>query len=468
MPRPSLKRRSVDFTSSKSFGLEHKVLHKSTSTNSLSSNNSAGSTVSLRCNARDTKDASLPNIIVPARDLLKPKRIRSFGDLSKAVTVDGQESPQLSLSDSESDDSVNQLSNYKVDKAAARKRSLVEKVLLSTWDEKFEKGLFKYDVLDCPSKRISGKYAFVAQLNEGRAAKKRSTEFTMAEVRQNFDANKFNFQKATQDEVLFQFELSPGEYTSSYEDLSEIKGDANFVYINISPIEYGHVLLVPKVMQGIPQQMDNRSLLTALHMAVEVNNPCFKIGFNTLGAYATINHLHFQGYFLTAPFPVERSATEPLGIKTGAGSVEGEGGDKSTLTKGRDEVGVSISQLVDYPVRALVFELGSNLEELAEVVANSCRTLEGKNIPYNLLVVDCGARVFLFPQKFDLRKSNNEIPEHVLETQVNPAAFEIGGHMVMKRKEDYETITEEKVCELLSYASLTGQEFEALVSQLFD
>ena len=36
------------------------------------------------------------------------------------------------------------------------------------------------------------------------------------------------------------------------------------------------------------------SLLLALNFLKPVNNAYFRIGFNSLGAYGTINHLHFQ------------------------------------------------------------------------------------------------------------------------------------------------------------------------------
>merc|ERR1712176_812578 len=213
--------------------------------------------------------------------------------------------------------------------------------------------------------------------------------------------------------------VSADEYTSCFEDATHVKGNASFVYINISPIEYGHVLLVPKVLKCLPQQMCAESLLTALHMSVEVHNPCFKIGFNTLGAYATINHLHFQGYFLNEPFPVECVPTEDV-----AGF------------KNKRDANMKLSQLTDYPVRAFVFELGTDLEALACAVSDACNLLENKK--------------------------EKTIPDSILDTQVNPAAFEIGGHMVLKRKQDYDDITEEKVYELLSYASLSEGQFNEI------
>ena len=62
----------------------------------------------------------------------------------------------------------------------------------------------------------------------------------------------------------------------------------------MSPIEYGHVLLVPRLLDCLPQRIQADTLLLALHMAVEVDNPYLRIGYNSLGAFATINHLHYQ------------------------------------------------------------------------------------------------------------------------------------------------------------------------------
>lgn len=62
----------------------------------------------------------------------------------------------------------------------------------------------------------------------------------------------------------------------------------------MSPIEYGHVLLIPRILECLPQRIDRDSFLLALYMAAEAENPYFRLGYNSLGAFATINHLHFQ------------------------------------------------------------------------------------------------------------------------------------------------------------------------------
>lgn len=66
------------------------------------------------------------------------------------------------------------------------------------------------------------------------------------------------------------------------------------VMINVSPIDYGHILLVPHVLAQRPQQLTLDAVQDALAFTREMANPTFRLGYNSLGAYATINHLHFQ------------------------------------------------------------------------------------------------------------------------------------------------------------------------------
>lgn len=81
-----------------------------------------------------------------------------------------------------------------------------------------------------------------------------------------------------------------------------------------------------------------------------------------------------------APYPVERAPTT---------EIEDE--------KYRVQ-GVRVSMLAEYPVKGLVFEKLGSLEQLSNVVARACLKLQACNIPHNILISDCGARVFLWPQ----------------------------------------------------------------------
>lgn len=62
----------------------------------------------------------------------------------------------------------------------------------------------------------------------------------------------------------------------------------------VSPIGYGHVLLIPRILDLLPQRIDRQSFSLALFLSKEARSPYFKVGYNSLGAFATINHLHFQ------------------------------------------------------------------------------------------------------------------------------------------------------------------------------
>ncbi|KAK6149351.1 hypothetical protein DH2020_016876 [Rehmannia glutinosa] len=289
---------------------------------------------------------------------------------------------------------------------------------------------------------IPGKYGFIAQLNEGRHLKKRPTEFRVDKVLQPFDENKFNFTKVGQDEVLFQFEPSENNDAQFFPNAPiDIDNSPSVVAINVSPIEYGHVLLIPRILECLPQRIDRESFSLALHMAVEAGNPYFRLGYNSLGAFATINHLHFQAYYLAMPFPIERAPSK-----------------KITTTSG----GVKISYILNYPVRGLVFECGNTMEDLSNVVSDSCICLQENNIPYNMLIADSGKRIFLFPQAL------GEVSAEILDTQVNPAVWEISGHMVLKRKDDYEGASEGNAWRLLAEVSLSEERLEEVKELIFE
>mmetsp|Transcript_7457 Transcript_7457/g.45832 ORF Transcript_7457/g.45832 Transcript_7457/m.45832 type:complete len:435 (-) Transcript_7457:1991-3295(-) len=388
-------------------------------------------------NHRDLPGSKLPRMSFTKKDNLgKSKRVRSFGDLQHVPDMDDCSGSSDNMSPSEDED-------------AMMSRSMFDMTLLAKWEAAAEDELFRYDVTACPTKCLQGKYGFIAQLNEGRATKKRATEFRVDKVCQDFDESKFNFKKVSQKEVIFVFEESR-TMTASFDD-AKVVGDEspNMVLINVSPIEYGHILLVPSVLDSLPQQIHPDHLLLALQMAAEANNPFFRVGYNSLGAYATINHLHFQAYYLAAAFPVERAPTVKLFDRMCCGS------------------SVLVSKLASYPVRGLVFEVGDSLSAMAELVGNFCMQLQTMNQPFNVLVVDRGARVFVFPQCFAERMANGQVPQHIVETGVNPAAFEIAGHILLKQGQDYSMCTEEDAWELLAAASLPEDYFEELIDLCF-
>ncbi|KAF2285718.1 hypothetical protein GH714_007369 [Hevea brasiliensis] len=326
--------------------------------------------------------------------------------------------------------------------------AFLDSLLLGEWEDRMQRGLFRYDVTACETKVIPGEYGFIAQLNEGRHLKKRPTEFRVDKVLQPFDVNKFNFTKVGQEEVLFQFESSEDGDVQFFPSAPiDVDNSPSVVAINVSPIEYGHVLLIPRILECLPQRIDRESFLLALYMAIEAGNPWFRLGYNSLGAFATINHLHFQAYYLAVQFPIEKAPTKKI----------------TTL-----DSGVKIYELVNYPVRGLLFEGGNTVQDLSNTVSDACISLQDNNIPYNVLISDCGKRIFLLPQCYAEKQALGEVSPELLDTQVNPAVWEISGHMVLKRKKDYEEASEENAWRLLAEVSLSEARFEEVKALIFE
>ena len=240
--------------------------------------------------------------------------------------------------------------------------------------------------------------------------------------------------------------------SSAYNSAKTIESSPNVMLINVSPIEYGHVLLCPRVTDCLPQQISPELLLPPLYMAAESRNPYFRVGYNSLGAYATINHLHFQAYYLMEAFPIERAQTTRL---------------PQRVYKKRHRHGVVVNQVTGYPVRCLCFERkDATFEALADLLGNACERLQERNIPFNLLIADHGARVFLIPQVFSHRAAKGEIPEDVAATGVNPAVFEISGHLLYKQQDDYDACTQDAAFKMLACASLGEEEFYETCSHI--
>ncbi len=100
------------------------------------------------------------------------------------------------------------------------------------------------------------------------------------------------------------------------------------------------------------------------------DNPYFRLAYNSLGAYGTINHLHFQAYYLAAPYAMERAPTAPLDAAWGLGpagdALSAAASPHLGKARRRSSGGVRVEQLAEYPVRTLVFEAGDSLQEVSK------------------------------------------------------------------------------------------------------
>lgn len=95
-----------------------------------------------------------------------------------------------------------------------------------------------------------------------------------------FDYDKFNFTKIDQREILFEKVL-----------LNDIR--VSFV-INNSPLTKYHVLIVPQLESCIPQVITKDCIEVALTIMSSTDDKAIRIGYNSPGALASVNHLHLH------------------------------------------------------------------------------------------------------------------------------------------------------------------------------
>lgn len=296
--------------------------------------------------------------------------------------------------------------------------SRFDSALCSAWRQRVELGLFRYRLEDLQTQILPGSVGFVAQLNIERGIQRRRPQ-NIKSVRQEFDPEQFNFNKIQPGEVLFRMQREPnGPAAPKQEDV--------LVVINVSPLEWGHVLLVPTPTLGLPQRLLPGVLRVGLEAVLLSQHPGFRVGFNSLGGLASVNHLHLHGYYLAHPLPVEGAPSTPLDPKG------------------------YIHLLQALPAPGFLFYTsgpGPDLEALISRVCQATDYLSDHEIAHNLFVTRgappgqasstsdlSGIRVILWARKssFGIKESG----------AFNVALCELAGHLPVKTSQDFSSLTE--------------------------
>lgn len=100
-------------------------------------------------------------------------------------------------------------------------------------------------------------------------------------LRPQFDPSSFNFTQIKNDEHLFDVEYKGGQHRISF-------------IINNSPLTRNHCLVVPDLDRGYPQILNTTAIEYALSLLADLDNRRFRIGYNSPGALASVNHLHLH------------------------------------------------------------------------------------------------------------------------------------------------------------------------------
>ncbi|XP_008047066.1 GDP-D-glucose phosphorylase 1 [Carlito syrichta] len=324
----------------------------------------------------------------------------------------------------------------------AARWSRFDSALCTAWRQRAELGLFRYRLGELQTQTLPGTVGFVAQLNMERGVQRRRPQ-SIHSVKQAFDPEQFNFNKIRPGEVLFRLRREP--------DLPRpLQQEDILVVINVSPLEWGHVLLVPEPARGLPQRLLPGALQAGVEAVLLSFHPGFRVGFNSLGGLASVNHLHLHGYYLAHRLPVEGAPSEPL------------------------DPGGHLHLLQGLPAPGFLFytqEPGPDLEALISRVCRATDYLTDHEIAHNLFVTRgappgktaadsalTGVRVILWARKSSFGIKEGEA--------FNVALCELAGHLPVKTSQDFSSLTETAAVALIQDCLLPPAQAEEVQAAL--
>ncbi|MCW8911364.1 MAG: hypothetical protein OQK76_12180 [Gammaproteobacteria bacterium] len=225
---------------------------------------------------------------------------------------------------------------------------------------------------------------------------RRITRFIHEGISEPYDEDGFNFNKKFMARECFWS--------------GELMGREVDLFYNKYPFVDLHGLLVIDKQSCKPQLLRRKDHVYVFNLALALEDefPGVGFGYNSYGAYASVNHLHFQMF------------VDPDGLPVTDNCWMHNGGDK------------------DYPADCYAFESIKSSWDLI-------RQLHNDQQPYNILYVS--GRVFIFPRK---AQGMVEVPGW----SSGFTWYELSGGMISFNYDDYQGLTSSKVKKYLSLLKL--------------
>ncbi|KAM6961451.1 GDP-D-glucose phosphorylase 1 [Aplochiton taeniatus] len=312
-----------------------------------------------------------------------------------------------------------------------------------------ERGLFRYHLGDLKTKILPGSQGYVAQLNIERGTERRKPQEILS-IKQPFDGKQFNFNKINPKEIICIMIKNYEIVKQGSKNGHVYKPCRMTVLVNVSPLEFGHCLFVPEPTLCFPQVLTRSAVLIAIESVLLSSDQGFRMGFNSLGAFASVNHLHLHGYYMSKPLQIEEAPVRPLVPDKG------------------------FYRLKSFPVGFMFYTEPEELDKVVRAICQSTDFLVEENKAHNLFFtrgcppgvtldddrrsIRGGVRIIVWP-----RKSCFGAKE---ESAFNVALCELAGHLPFKNKQDYENITEKDVMDIIQKYLLPDDEFLVLEQQL--
>ncbi|KAM3608685.1 uncharacterized protein V6R79_003073 [Siganus canaliculatus] len=312
------------------------------------------------------------------------------------------------------------------------------------WTDRMDRGLFRYQLGDLQTRILPGPHGYVAQLNIQRGTERRKPQEILS-IQQEFSDKQFNFNKINPDEIIFEM--------MNDMDGGHTKGQPcrMVVLVNVSPLEFGHCLFVPEPSHCSPQILTRFAVQACIESVFLSADPGFRMGFNSLGAFASVNHLHLHGYYLNHELKIESMPVKPLVPEKG------------------------FYRLLDFPGGFLFYTESEFVERVATAICQVTDFFVSQNIAHNLFLTrgctPCdgtknkenrcsrkGVRIAVWP-----RLSCFGAKE---ESAFNVALCELAGHLPFKNRKDYELTAEKDVKLIIQKYLLPDAELQTLEEQL--
>mmetsp|Transcript_115045 Transcript_115045/g.321527 ORF Transcript_115045/g.321527 Transcript_115045/m.321527 type:complete len:376 (-) Transcript_115045:87-1214(-) len=330
------------------------------------------------------------------------------------------------------------------------KNSDFDRMLHEGFEKAERSGAMSSSPINIERRCLSGTLGLVAQYSPEHYSKKRRPTCSAVQVVAPRTDDAFNFSKARPAEHIGDIEVCEGGVGP---------GSITTVLANISPLAAGHVLLVPSCEQLLPQVLTEEHFLTGLRLLAKSARHDFRLVFNSLMAFATVNHFHWHGLYLSQ-----------CGLADGRLPVEKV--ERSVVAGAITEGRVSIELLVEsqWYVRGFVVSAGcragtpgdhppADLQALASLAHRVVAELQRRNVPHSVILAPPSERrrkqaATSGMAHEEQAKPNALTPEvYILPRQregnlrgaagFNAAVMEVSGLIVAHTEEVYKALTED-------------------------
>uniref|UniRef100_A0A182PLK1 GDP-D-glucose phosphorylase 1 n=1 Tax=Anopheles epiroticus TaxID=199890 RepID=A0A182PLK1_9DIPT len=297
----------------------------------------------------------------------------------------------------------------------------LQRLIETSWSERHDAGVgFRYHLQIERERVAAGKFNFLILLNRKRLTERRQPQAFQLDA--PFDPSRFNFTRVDPAEV--QLELSFPFPTS--------------ILINNSPVTVYHSLVVPDRMGQHSQLLTPVGARVAFELLLRLPDRRYRIGYNSPGAQASVNHLHLHLLRIDAELYVQRAELIPVrGVPF-------------------------LHRLADHlPAKGFCFVVkdpASELELVCSGLKQLLETLTERQMAHNLfwswtdLREGVELRAFVFPR---VTQCVNKAA-----CSFNAAFLELCGFVSVGEESDYERLTEERIVTALEQAQ--GDVYSAL------